>query len=445
MAAIGKSKVISVDTGPREEEPLAVGVARVSMEAELLRTAASRDDYDQFKTILTDKVLMPEARAILTDIGAWYSTNPGASVLDWGAFLAWARLACRATWKPDKWDVYEAISKHAASLVHPNPAILNRYRELKALGTIRGLVDEALSGHKPTVMADIVSAAEEVSGGPTKAEGLVTDDWNELLSEVQREEGLEWRLHELNVSIGPIGRGDSIMIGKRPEVGGTTFLASELSYMTPQLPPGKNAIIFTNEEVGAKVKVRIIQSALGVTLGEIASDPVAYRKAYEKLMDGRRIDVVHETAITDTLVQRWLKSGEYALIGINVLDKIILTKSTAEGADLKRDLGIWARGVADKYGSVISILQAGAEAEGQQWPDQSCLYGSRTGLQAESDVLIMIGKTHNPAEADQRFIGVVRNKLPGGKITSPGLRHGRWVTGFDGERGRFISKVGGAK
>lgn len=437
-------KVISVDTGGSAGAPgeLSAGaVARVSMEAELLRTAASRSDYDQFKVILTDKVLMPEARAILTDMGAWYTTNPGATVLDWGAFLAWARLACRATWKADKWDVYECIAKHAASLVHPNPAILQRYRELKALGAIRGLVDEALEGHKPSALADIVEAAEGVSKAAVESTGLVTDDWNTLLAEVQRDEGLEWRLHELNVSIGPIGRGDVIMIGKRPEVGGTTFLASELSYMTPQLPPDKRAIIFTNEEVGSKVKMRVVQAALGITLAEIASDPTKYRNAYERLMAGRRIDVVHETAITDKLVERWLRTGDYALIGVNVLDKIILTKSTNEGADLKRDLGIWARSVADKYGPLIGVLQAGAEAEGQQWPDQSCLYGSKTGLQAESDVLIMIGKTHNPSEADQRFIGIVRNKLPGGRITSPRERHARWVTGFDGERGRFISKV----
>lgn len=435
------AKAISVDVENPREVPIEEAVAHVSMEAELLRTAASRSDYQQFRTIITDKVLLPEARAILTDIGQWYDANPALDVLDWGTFLAWARLSCRSTWKPDKWDVYAAICKHAASLAHPNPAILQRYKELKAYGAIRVIIEDAIATNKPTAMAEIIKTAEDVSTSGVKCAGLVSEDWDALLAEVTREEGLEWRLEELNVSVGPIGRGDVIMIGKRPEVGGTTFLASELSYMAPQLEKGKHAIIFTNEEIGAKVKMRVIQSALGATLGSIASAPDTHKRGYEAMMGDHRIDIVHDTAITDTLVERWLRSGDYGLIGVNVLDKIILTKSGNEGADLKRDLGIWARGVADKYGPVIGVLQAGAEAEGQQWPDQSCLYGSKTGLQAESDVLLMIGKTHNPAEADQRFIGVVRNKLPGGRITVPAMRHARWCVGFDGERGRFISKL----
>lgn len=414
----------------------------VSMEAELLRTAASRVTYNSFKSILQDKILMPEARAILSDIGAWYDAHPSETDLDWSAFLAWARLNARSTMKLDKWSVYEAISKNAASLKAPNPSIIRRYHELKGLADIRSVVDEALSSHKPGAIEDIVTVAEGVlstTRGPVAAgaSDLVTDDWATLLSVVQRTNGLKWRLKCLNKSIGPIDKGDSIMIGKRPEVGGTTFLADQMSYMVTQLPKDKHAIIFTNEEVGAKVKVRVIQSALGCTLAQIAADPAKARARYDALMDGKRIDVVHKMGMTDLDVDRWLRTGEYGLIGINVLDKIVLTHSGAEGADLKRDLGIWTRGIADKYGAVFGVLQAGVEAEGNLWPDQSCLYGSKTGLQAESDVMIMIGKTNNPAEAGQRGLGIVRNKLPGGEDTEPGLRHGRWTVKFDGERGRY--------
>ncbi len=410
----------------------------VSMEAELLRTAANRDAFQEFKAILSDKLLLPEAAAILTDVGAWYEANPAVVDLDWSAFLGWARVACRATMKPDKWDVYQTIAKNAAAMPCPNPAILGRYRELKALAAIRAKVDAALASHNPKALDEIIAEASSVTLTATaKRPELVTDNWDDLLSIVQRKDGLEWRLEDLNVAVGPIDRGDVVMIGKRPEVGGTTFLASEMSYMVPQLPPGKHGIIFTNEEVGAKVKMRVIQAALGLTLAEIASDPLTCKGVYEGLMAGRRIDIVHSTAITDQLVDQWLRSGEYGLIGVNVLDKVILTRATSEGAELKRDLGIWARSVADKYGAVIGVLQASVEAEGQKWPDQSCLYGSKTGLQAESDVLIMIGKTHNPSESDRRFIGVVRNKLPGGDRTSASERHGRFEVAFDGERGRF--------
>jgi hypothetical protein len=200
-------------------------------------------------------------------------------------------------------------------------------------------------------------------------------------------------------------------------------------------------VIFTNEEVGAKVKMRIICAALGRSQADIAAHPAASVAALERLLDGRRIDVIHNTSMTNRTVERRLRSGEYALIGVNVLDKVRMVGNKSEGADLKRDIGIWTRQLADNYGAVMGILQADATAEGEKWPDQSRLYGSKTGLQAESDVLIMIGKTHNPAEADRRFMGVVRNKLPGGTRTRPGLRHGQFEVRFDGEAARFTSLV----
>ncbi len=416
----------------------------LSMEAELLRTAASREQFGEFKTILTDKVMLPEAKMVLADMGAWYEANPKEDTINWSSFLAWARITTRTTLKADKWAVYEATVKHAASLLHPNPAIINRYAELKGLSEIRQVIDSAVSSYKPSAMADIAGIVDRVQA-KAKAKAspdLVTSDLRQLMDAVQRNKGLKWRLGALNVSVGPVDRGDFIIIGKRPEVGGTTFLADQLSYMVTQLPPDKNGIIFTNEEVGSKVKVRVIQAALGWTMAEMAADLDKTSDAYEKVLGGRRIDIVHNTALTDRDVERWLRNGDYGVIGINVLDKIHLTSSDNEGVDLKRDLGIWARGVADRYGVVIGVLQAGAEAEGVLFPGADCLYGSKTGLQAESDVMIMIGKTSNPSEAAMRGIGIVRNKLPGGNGTDPRKRYGQWHVDFDGERSRYIDKPG---
>jgi len=46
--------------------------------------------------------------------------------------------------------------------------------------------------------------------------------------------GLEWRLEELNLSLGPVNKGDLVLVAARPEVGKTTFLTSEISYMLSQ-------------------------------------------------------------------------------------------------------------------------------------------------------------------------------------------------------------------
>ena len=67
-----------------------------SPDAELIRTAASRVDFDSFRPIISDRVAIPEAQAVLEDIGAWYDAHPSATALDWSAFMGWARVARRA-------------------------------------------------------------------------------------------------------------------------------------------------------------------------------------------------------------------------------------------------------------------------------------------------------------------------------------------------------------
>lgn len=420
-----------------------IPTAPSSPEAELIRTAQKRTDYEQFAPILKDQVVLPEAMAILEDIGAWFTANASATELDWSAFLAWAKVAKRATWKPDRWSVYEAIVSFAKSLRAPNPAIIERFQELTACAEIRARIEALVRSHTPGALGEIARLADgaSVASDRAKTEDMVTDDWEALVQSVQRTGGFEWRLEDLNRAIGPVDRGDLVLFGKRPEAGGTSFVASEISYMAAQLPEGKHAIVFTNEESGTKVKMRIIQAVLGVTLSDIAADIKRAKSDYEKALKGRRIDVVHNTAMHTRSVEARLRSGEYGLIGINILDKITLSGSDSEGVERTRNQGIWARQMADKYGAVIAVCQADASAEGEKWLNQSQLYGSKTGLQGEGDVLIMMGKTNNPAEADTRYFAIAKNKLPGGARTLPMLRHGQFEVAFYPEISRFASKA----
>ena len=86
------------------------------------------------------------------------------------------------------------------------------------------------------------------------------------------------------------------------------------------------------------------------------------------------------------------------------------------------------------------VAQADASAEGVRWLDQSQLYGSKTGMQGEADVQLMIGKDNEPGHEGDRFISIVKNKTSGGPRCNPSLRHGKFEVTFDGERARFRSK-----
>jgi replicative DNA helicase len=409
-----------------------------SPESELIRTITSREAYDSFRPLLKDYVTLPEAWIVVEDIGAWFEANPSAGELDWPAFLAWSKVNQHSVWKPDKWSVYEAIVTTARAIPQPNGAIVERFRELDAAAQIRAKADAAITKGDTGALDEIrpiLDAYQVASANPSSSD-LVSDDLQVLLDTTVRSGGVEWRLEDLNVATGPLHRGDLVMIGARPEVGKTTFLCSEITHMVTQLPEGKNALIVNNEERGEKIKLRLVQAALGLTLNEIIGDPQVHSATYRAVLAGRRIDVASRPTISTTDIERLCRKGDYGIVGLNILDKL-WGFPELEGVERSRRLAIWARELADKYGVVFALSQADASAEGQRTLDQSQLYGSKTGVQGEADVLLMIGKENMPQFAERRWINVCKNKMPHGPRVNEAVSHGQFEVAIDALRARY--------
>jgi replicative DNA helicase len=427
--------VSTAGASPATTSPVAHAL---SPDVELVRVLSARENYESFKPFVKEYTVLPEAQTIINDLGAYFAAHPSAKEVDWSTFLAWSRVTLHPSYKSDKWDAYRMIVDNIASDPTVNTAILERFAEMDYATQIRKHVDDALMKGGTDAMDKIVSV---VAAYQTRGTGILVPeepepDLSSMLDSLVRGDGFEWRLEDMNRSIGPLHRGDLVLIGARPEVGKTTFLTSELTHMAAQLPEGKKAVIFNNEEVPNKIRVRLVQSALDSTVSDLCTDPAKAQKAYEKALAGRRIEVVHDTALSTADVERRLRGGDYGLIAFNILDKIVGFHKL-EGVERLRALGVWARGLADKYGVVFALAQADSSAEGQRILNQNQLYGVKTGLQADSDVQIMIGKDNAPGFANRRWMNVVRNKLPGGRRTEPGLRHGVFEVEFDGEHGRY--------
>ncbi len=215
-------------------------------------------------------------------------------------------------------------------------------------------------------------------------------------------------------------------------------MPSEFTYMLDQLPPDKHAIIFNNEEGGDKLGFRCMQSALNMSTGDMCADAEDTKRLWKMYLGNKRLDIYHDTTFSRLDVQAVLAKEEYWLIGINVLETVSAYHKY-DAVERRQKLAEWCRGLADKHGVVMSVMQAGESAEGVKWLNQSQLYGSRTGVQGEIDVLLMIGKEHN--NETQRFFHVAKNKKPTTGRMDPRLKHGKFIVAFDEERGRYNSKI----
>jgi replicative DNA helicase len=145
----------------------------------------------------------------------------------------------------------------------------------------------------------------------------------DYLSSTVASGGLNWRLKELNVALGPIGKGDFIIIAARPETGKTTFTASEASYMMTQLQPDEHVVWINNEEASNKVMMRVIQAYNQVTSSELLSDPKVHESKF-LLGGGERFLILDDDSGIKSVHKIAMLFKEYkpGLIIFDQLDKV---------------------------------------------------------------------------------------------------------------------------
>jgi len=253
---------------------------------------------------------------------------------------------------------------------------------------------------------------------------FVTDDIEELFMETKHKPGLRWRLKELNNSLGSLRKGDFGFLFARPETGKTTILASECTFMASQLTEESGPIIwFNNEEGGLKVKVRLMQAALGCTNNQLFYDR---KKSYARYMEATRgkIKLKDSATITRREIERLCKELKPSLIIFDQIDKIKGFENDREDLRLGA-IYIWARELAKTYCPVIGVCQADVSGENKRYLTMDNVANAKTSKQAEADWILGVGAVHDEGLRYMRYLHISKNKLTGDEDTIPELRHGR--------------------
>lgn len=412
----------------------------------LLALFTNKEKHDKYRHLVrTDALMVAETNVMLDDYEAYFDTFSKDSFIDFEKFRTFVRVVRHGKWKQTKHESYEAIITivEEASKKPQDDAVLGYFVRLEAAEKIMGICQDLAAGKKDD-LTPIITIAEKA-----KHEGNVSSDVSEMfgttdlstiLDKRLRHGGIEWRMKCMNESAGPIHSGDLILVMARPEAGKTSFICSEFTHMVKSLPDNKDAVIFNPEEGGGRVFLRLITAATGWDVVKIAGDEGAAKRAYESQVSRMdRIKVVELAGgISTRDIERVLETGSFGLVAINVLDKI---KTSFRAKDEKevdryRALAYWMREAANKYDvPIIAVAQADSAAEGQKYLTQSMIYGSKTGVQGEADLLIGMG--YEPGNDERRWLSLLKNKLPGGLATISALKHAKLEVKFDPITGRF--------
>lgn len=419
------------------------------IDIDLLQVLKSRENFTKYRKFIKDHALAEDTQTILKDIGVYFDTYTSDNHIDWPKFSTWFRLVRHPGLKEEKYKIYQKVFD---KLQHDSGGqvaadVVKHYVTLDYVTRILDIGNKIVDGDTHadlSVVGDLIDEYLKEIDAPDTEHKPVSTNLSDLLNACVRAEGVEWRLNELNVSVGPVHYGDLIIVGARPETGKTSFVTSEITYWASQIKDDRPIIILNNEERGDKIQLRAFQSATNKTVNELVADEAASMAEYESAVGGlERIKVIDVHGGTTRDIERIVKDNNPCVLVFNVLYKVGGIKDAQNDADRITKLAEWARTIGIRNNCiVILVVQADGSAEGQKWIHKDQLYGSKTGLQGEADVIVTIGATHDPSSMNTRYIHVPKNKLPGGPKSVATQKHGYFEVAFDGERGRYESGAG---
>jgi len=409
----------------------------------------SKENLAKYRRYIKPHVVVKETNTILDGMDKYYKTFPGVTDFSWDSFSAFL-IADQSKRLTD-----DAIVKLRMTLTkaktfvphHAHEEVVKTLIELDYLAKIMEECEKVKEGESDLEHVHILAtnALKDVERYIEKDELFVTADLSAIADRITSS-GYEWRLDVLNRSLGPLRTGNFVIVAARVEVGKTTFLASEVSYLAQQLPKDRPVVWVNNEEESSVVFFRIVQAALGKESKDIIADSKKAMDDYATLMGGNK-DKIRVTKDMNNVrdLETLFREVNPGLIIFDQLDKVDGFNKGDEREDLKLGKTYkWARELARTYGPVIAASQLSASVVDLKDPPfigMDALRGSKTDKPGEADVVITIGKYKEPKSPEEemiRTINVPKNKLPGGgtkQVESD--RHGQFLVTIDPIRARY--------
>lgn len=414
------------------------------MDIDLLLAVKNKDNYIRFKPYIQEHVLSKETALIYNTIESYFNAFPSTTVLDWTAFESYFLLYRNSQIKREAAPIYKAIFEKlkTATSTASLETVVSHYitQDYAHLIAEKALEVKEGRANLDEVGELVAKHDKELGRAINPADLFVTGGVAGVLAEAAAP-GFDWRLNELNISCGPLRKGDFVLVAAFVETGKTTFVASEISHMATQIKDQRPVVWINNEERSDKVLLRIQQAALGLSLKDIQADPVVAQEAYDKMMGmPNRILVLSNdsTLCHVSKLTPLLRDINPALIVFDQLDKVGIAPMRDENdASRLGRLYKWARDLSHEYGPVIAVSQTDASSEGDQYIRMNQLRGSKVDKPGEADAIITIGKDSDKSRPNARYLHVPKNKLFGGPMSDEAHRHGYWEVSIEPTIARY--------
>lgn len=425
-----------------------------SLDLSVLRMLKTRERFERYSSMVPDGTVNETTKKFLKRMGEFFEETKAPAVT---FEVFWPFLRTRyPKWKAKDLEFWEAATR---PLDEDNPP---GYDEV----VIRNLLATDL-GNKAMELIEQWQDGGEFELGEAFREAVdaydaaverrvrtpdVTLDWDDMINEDEHNIGLQWRLGCVARHLRALRPGDFGVIAMRPDRGKTSWIASEVTHMAPQIyalssmyvqsyKGEKRPVLWLNNEgPGKRILGRIRQAGLGWSASEIRKAGAAKgRSEYIKAIGGDEdlivVKDIHGWKHYE--VEELIRKLNPALVVFDMIDNIQFTGKTMNHGErtdqVLEAMYQWARVLGVKYGFAgLATSQISADGEGERYMAQTWLKDSRTGKQGACDFILTGG--YDPSMPRVRFIGTTKNKI---KIEGASGDPQCQVT-FDADRARLV-------
>lgn len=424
-------------------------MSAVTLDLTVLRMLRGRERFDRFKRMIPEGTVNAATKSLLKNYELFFE-GTDAKRITWENF--WPFLRTRyPKWKEADVEYWSALTK-PIDIDNPpglDDQIITNLLTTDLANKTLAYIEQWQQGEEVELHEAMRQAVERFDEHVTRKvkSPNVEMSWEDMVKQDEEETGIRWRLKALNDSTRPLRPGDFGIIAMRPDRGKTTLVASEISFMASQVaamypdPDNFRPILWLNNEgPGNRILGRIRQSALGLSISELAAlGHIAARQRYIETVGGREdiIQVKDIHGFKSHEVEELIRKTNPAIVVFDMIDNIQFSGGAANNGErtdqLLEAMYQWGRTLCVKYDMIgFATSQISGDGEGLKFPTQNQLKDSKTGKQGACDFIIT-GGVENTAP-DYRYIGFTKNKIKReGAKASPNAK-----TLFDADRGRLI-------
>lgn len=416
----------------------------------ILNVLETKKDYDEYINYVNTTLLHPHEQLILEVLNDWYEAYPThLEVDDWKSFKTYILYGSGKSISTSDAHKIEALCESLATpstMVHKSD-IIDQFYTRKYATKIAGTALSIAEGDTTESIDDLFNEVDEWKTARSSLQEkdgdgansiLIDDDYvNDMLVVPA---GEPWKLEALNECVGPLSNA-LFVVGARPDVGKTTFILEQGIHFAEKFFDNgskKKITFFGNEE---SVKGRIIPRVACMSTGH---DPAMLKnpttratvmRDFKAWMDKYEhpFKFYNSDAFTPDEIEHFAVANDSGFIIIDQLSKV--NGYEGKGTDVDRFAKVvkHIRRIAAEVAPVFGTVWADWTAEGEAYPNMAQLYGSKTALQGEADVILTLGKIHT-GNTPTRYLSCVKNKVPYG---DPLKSNGRWELHFDSIHGRW--------